>query len=49
MFVLGFLSKLIWSNKNYLNRTEALALSFYNYGCNYFTALESAEIKLLFK
>jgi TfoX/Sxy family transcriptional regulator of competence genes len=49
MLVLGFFSKAICSSKNYLSLTEALALSFSSSGCNYFTALESGEIKLLFR
>jgi hypothetical protein len=49
MLVFGFFNKAICSSKNYLNLTEALALSFYSYGCNYFTALESGEIRLLLR
>lgn len=49
MLVFGFLRSAIWSSKNYLNLTEALDLSFYSYGCNYLTALESGAIMLLFK
>ena len=49
MFVFGFFSKFIWSNKNYLNLTEAFAFSFSSSGWSYFTALESAEIRLLFR
>jgi hypothetical protein len=45
MFVLGFFSNDIWSNKNYLSLTEALAFNFYNYGCSSFTALESGAIE----
>jgi hypothetical protein len=49
MLVLGFFNKEICSNKNYLNRTDALDFNFYSYGCNYFTAFESGAIMLLFK
>jgi hypothetical protein len=49
MFVFGFFSKFIWSSKNYRNLSDAFAFSFSNSGCNYFTAFESADIKLLFK